>query len=131
MRGLGSHLVLWWIPAGSLPTLQEAGERLMLLDKVGLARRRSRSASRTRRRQRREAATEPRSAASRSAAASGVSGAESRLPWPHAAQVEEGGALLLGLHALGDHAELQRVGDGEHGPHDAPVGVAERYAADE
>ena len=27
--------MLWWIPAGSLPTLQEAGERLMLLDKVG------------------------------------------------------------------------------------------------
>ncbi|WP_345538040.1 DUF3291 domain-containing protein [Phytohabitans rumicis] len=33
--GLGSHLVLWWIPAGTIPTLQEARERLALLDANG------------------------------------------------------------------------------------------------
>jgi hypothetical protein len=34
-EGLGSHVVLWWIPAGTLPTLDEARERLALLDKAG------------------------------------------------------------------------------------------------
>ncbi|MDQ7907366.1 DUF3291 domain-containing protein [Phytohabitans sp. ZYX-F-186] len=34
-EGLGSHLVLWWIPAGTLPTLDEARERLALLDRDG------------------------------------------------------------------------------------------------
>ena len=31
----GPHLVLWWIPAGTLPTLEEARERLALLDRDG------------------------------------------------------------------------------------------------
>jgi hypothetical protein len=34
-EGLGSHLVLWWIPAGTIPTLDEAGRRLALLDQQG------------------------------------------------------------------------------------------------
>jgi hypothetical protein len=34
-RDLGSHLVLWWIPAGTIPTVEEAWERLALLDKAG------------------------------------------------------------------------------------------------
>jgi hypothetical protein len=34
-EGLGSHLVLWWIPAGTIPTLEQARERLALLDRVG------------------------------------------------------------------------------------------------
>ena len=34
-KDLGSHLVLWWIPAGMIPTLEEAWERLALLDKAG------------------------------------------------------------------------------------------------
>jgi hypothetical protein len=29
------HLVLWWIPAGTLPTTGEAGERLALLRRIG------------------------------------------------------------------------------------------------
>ena len=29
------HLVLWWIPAGTLPTLTEAGRRLELLERDG------------------------------------------------------------------------------------------------
>ena len=32
---LGAHLVLWWIPAGTIPTLDEAGQRLSLLDAQG------------------------------------------------------------------------------------------------
>jgi heme-degrading monooxygenase HmoA len=31
----GPYLVLWWIPAGTLPTLEEAGERLALLRRIG------------------------------------------------------------------------------------------------
>lgn len=34
-EGLGSHLVLWWIPAGTIPTVEEAWERLALLDEAG------------------------------------------------------------------------------------------------
>jgi hypothetical protein len=34
-EGLGSHLVLWWVPAGQVPTLEEAWERLALLDREG------------------------------------------------------------------------------------------------
>ena len=34
-EGLGSNLVLWWVPAGTLPTLDEARERLELLDREG------------------------------------------------------------------------------------------------
>ena len=34
-EGLGSHLVLWWIPAGTIPRLEHARERLALLDRVG------------------------------------------------------------------------------------------------
>lgn len=33
--GIGEHLVLWWIPAGTLPTVQEAGERRDLLNRSG------------------------------------------------------------------------------------------------
>jgi hypothetical protein len=29
------HLVLWWLPAGSLPTIAEAGDRLALLRRIG------------------------------------------------------------------------------------------------
>jgi Domain of unknown function (DUF3291) len=32
---LGAHLVLWWIPAGTIPTLDEARRRLTLLDRDG------------------------------------------------------------------------------------------------
>jgi Domain of unknown function (DUF3291) len=31
----GPYLVLWWIPAGTLPTLAEAGKRLDLLRRLG------------------------------------------------------------------------------------------------
>ena len=31
----GPHLVLWWIPAGTLPTIAEAGDRLALLAERG------------------------------------------------------------------------------------------------
>ncbi|GAA4447723.1 DUF3291 domain-containing protein [Phytohabitans houttuyneae] len=34
-QALGSHLVLWWVPAGTVPTLREARERLALLDRDG------------------------------------------------------------------------------------------------
>jgi hypothetical protein len=34
-EGLGAHYVLWWLPAGTLPTLEEARDRLALLDKEG------------------------------------------------------------------------------------------------
>ncbi len=34
-EGLGSHLVLWWVPVGTIPTLEEARERLALLDREG------------------------------------------------------------------------------------------------
>jgi hypothetical protein len=34
-EGVGEHLVLWWIPAGTLPTLAEAGERRDLLNGSG------------------------------------------------------------------------------------------------
>jgi hypothetical protein len=33
--GLPNHLVLWWVPAGAIPTLQQARERLALLDAHG------------------------------------------------------------------------------------------------
>jgi hypothetical protein len=33
--GAGNMLVLWWIPAGTVPTLDEARERLALLDRRG------------------------------------------------------------------------------------------------
>ena len=32
---VGEHLVMWWIPAGTLPTLKEAGERRDLLNRSG------------------------------------------------------------------------------------------------
>lgn len=32
---LGSHLVLWWIPAGTVPTVDEAWQRLSLLNAEG------------------------------------------------------------------------------------------------
>ncbi|RSM67701.1 DUF3291 domain-containing protein [Actinoplanes sp. ATCC 53533] len=31
----GPHQVLWWIPAGTLPTVTEAGDRLALLTRLG------------------------------------------------------------------------------------------------
>ena len=31
----GAHLALWWIPAGTLPTLEDAKARLLLLDAQG------------------------------------------------------------------------------------------------
>jgi hypothetical protein len=31
----GSHLVLWWIPRGHRPSVEEAKERLSLLDRLG------------------------------------------------------------------------------------------------
>ena len=34
-RRLEAHLVLWWLPAGSLPTVEEAMERLALLREHG------------------------------------------------------------------------------------------------
>lgn len=34
-EGIDAHLVMWWLPAGTLPTLAEARERLALLDKEG------------------------------------------------------------------------------------------------
>ncbi|MEJ3749374.1 DUF3291 domain-containing protein [Actinomycetes bacterium KLBMP 9797] len=34
-EGLDNHAVMWWIPAGTLPTLEEARDRLALLDKDG------------------------------------------------------------------------------------------------
>lgn len=34
-EGLGEYQVLWWIPAGTLPTLDAAGERLALLERSG------------------------------------------------------------------------------------------------
>ena len=33
--GIQAHLVLWWIPAGTLPTLDEARDRLDLLSRNG------------------------------------------------------------------------------------------------
>jgi hypothetical protein len=33
----GPHLVLWWIPAGTVPTIAEAGDRLALLSERGPA----------------------------------------------------------------------------------------------
>jgi hypothetical protein len=33
--GIEQHLVLWWIPAGAIPTLDEARERLELLARKG------------------------------------------------------------------------------------------------
>ncbi|MFY8095371.1 MAG: DUF3291 domain-containing protein [Niveispirillum sp.] len=34
-RPTGAHMVLWWVPAGHLPTLTEARERLDHLDRHG------------------------------------------------------------------------------------------------
>jgi hypothetical protein len=34
-KGIDAHLVLWWIPAGTLPTLDEARDRLDLLSRNG------------------------------------------------------------------------------------------------
>jgi hypothetical protein len=31
----GAYLVLWWIPAGTIPTVEEASERLLLLETNG------------------------------------------------------------------------------------------------
>jgi hypothetical protein len=31
----GAHLALWWIPAGYIPTVNEAKERLAVLDRLG------------------------------------------------------------------------------------------------
>lgn len=31
----GAHLALWWVPAGAVPTLDEAKERLSLLERSG------------------------------------------------------------------------------------------------
>jgi hypothetical protein len=33
--GISNHLVLWWIPAGHVPTVDEAAERLAHLDRHG------------------------------------------------------------------------------------------------
>lgn len=34
-EGLGAHSVLWWVPAGTVPTLEEARDRLDLLAERG------------------------------------------------------------------------------------------------
>jgi hypothetical protein len=34
----GAHLALWWIPVGHTPTLQEARDRLTLMERIGVTR---------------------------------------------------------------------------------------------